>query len=153
MTNQITTTGISHDMERESDWSVSGGSHVTAALGNTWAHCVNTRLLLGHLPHPHRIVSLHTHTHTHTHALSLSLSLAQLTIEKSPVSDCQTFVVAIEERGVVLDPTVNANGQFKYFTNDVIMMSFAHSGPSRGGAWIELCSSSSFRCGRIYELT
>ena len=55
MTNQITTADISHDQDG-SDWSVSGGSHVTAALGNTWAHCVNTRLLLGYLPPPHRMV-------------------------------------------------------------------------------------------------
>ena len=55
MTNQITIANISHDRDG-SDWSESGGSHVTAALGNTWAHCVNTRLLLGYLPPPHRMV-------------------------------------------------------------------------------------------------
>lgn len=59
VTNQITTTGMSHDTERGSDWSESCGGHISAALGNSWAHSVNTRLLLGYLPQHHRLVGLH----------------------------------------------------------------------------------------------
>ena len=39
VTNQITTK-VSHDIDMEE------GSVVTAALGNSWSHAVNTRLLM-----------------------------------------------------------------------------------------------------------
>ena len=59
VTNQVTAVGgVSHDAEKESDWSGgSGGGHVTAALGNTWAHCVNIRLLLNHPTESQQTVS------------------------------------------------------------------------------------------------
>ena len=41
MTNQITT-----HVSRGHDDSTEKGGVVTAALGNTWSHCVNTRLAL-----------------------------------------------------------------------------------------------------------
>ncbi|CAI8048483.1 DNA repair protein RAD51 homolog 2 [Geodia barretti] len=83
VTNQVTAVGgVSHDVEKESDWSGgSGGGHVTAALGNTWAHCVNIRLLLNHLTESQRT----------------------LTVEKSPVSPNKIFTVQINEGGVVID--------------------------------------------------
>ena len=55
MTNQITT-HVLRDLGRQSDWSdemdedlQGDGSVVTAALGNAWSHCVNTRLLLQYM--------------------------------------------------------------------------------------------------------
>ena len=95
VTNQITVAsgGASRDTERESDWS---DGHVTAALGNTWAHCVNTRLFLDRQTHPYRLVSL-THAHTHT----WSVSYIQVTVDKSPLSTNKRVVVKINERGVV----------------------------------------------------
>ena len=62
MTNQITT-HVSHDLGRQSDWSdeldedlQGDGSVVTAALGNAWSHCVNTRLLLQYMQGGKRMV-------------------------------------------------------------------------------------------------
>jgi len=62
VTNQITT-HVSHDLGRQSDWSdeldedlQGDGSVVTAALGNAWSHCVNTRLLLQYMQGGKRMV-------------------------------------------------------------------------------------------------
>ena len=106
MTNQIAA-GVSHDQERDYDWLKSGGrGQVTAALGNTWAHCVNTRLFLDCLPESHRLVS-GALSPPPLPPLSLSLSLSrmhthtQLTVEKSPVSRNERFIVQINEMGVV----------------------------------------------------
>ena len=74
MTNQITT-HVLHDQATESDWSeeTNGGFKeledrrlVTAALGNTWSHCVNTRLLLQYMEGGKRMVSK-SHTHYQYH--------------------------------------------------------------------------------------
>ena len=104
MTNQVTAVGgVSHDVEKESDWSGgSGGGHVTAALGNTWAHCVNIRLLLNHLTESQRTVSSICLFDMTTSSPSLFLC-PQLTVEKSPVSPNKIFTVQINEGGVVID--------------------------------------------------
>lgn len=64
MTNQITTR-VSHDLRRQSDWSdemdedlQEDRSVVTAALGNSWSHCVNTRLLLQYMHGGRRLVGV-----------------------------------------------------------------------------------------------
>ena len=54
MTNQITT-HMSHDHSEVEETMMERGV-VTAALGNTWSHCVNTRLLLQFLPDGKRLV-------------------------------------------------------------------------------------------------
>ena len=45
VTNQITGT-VSHDDNKSDSSELDSDFIVTAALGNTWSHCVNTRLLL-----------------------------------------------------------------------------------------------------------
>ena len=64
MTNQITTVVMSDQSEpqSDSDWVMegdegTGGGVVTAALGNTWSHCVGTRLLLQFKEDGRRMVS------------------------------------------------------------------------------------------------
>eukprot|EP00070_Physeter_catodon_P044966 XP_028351860.1 DNA repair protein RAD51 homolog 2-like isoform X1 [Physeter catodon] len=60
--------------------SISGSSCVTAALGNTWSHSVNTRLILQYLGSERR----------------------QILIAKSPLATFTTFVYTIEKEGLVL---------------------------------------------------
>ena len=61
VTNQITT-HVSHDLGKQSDWSdedfQGDWSVVTAALGNSWSHCVNTRLLLQYMHGGRRLVGV-----------------------------------------------------------------------------------------------
>eukprot|EP00069_Balaena_mysticetus_P012427 bmy_07726T0 len=59
---------------------ISGSSCVTAALGNTWSHSVNTRLILQYLGSGRR----------------------QILIAKSPLATFTTFVYTIEKEGLVL---------------------------------------------------
>ena len=102
VTNQITT-HVSHDLGKQSDWSdedfQGDWSVVTAALGNSWSHCVNTRLLLQYMHGGRRLVGLlgcDGGNKVHSYLL-------QLTIAKSPVCDSEGFVVTIEEKGLLLD--------------------------------------------------
>ena len=57
VTNQITTK-MSHDQPDGELEEVIERGVVTAALGNSWSHCVNTRLLLQYKEEEKRIVSL-----------------------------------------------------------------------------------------------
>ncbi|XP_078007678.1 DNA repair protein RAD51 homolog 2 [Phascolarctos cinereus] len=90
LTNQITT-HLSRDPTTQADlvspaddfslWGgTSGSSYVTAALGNTWSHSVNTRLILRYLDSKRR----------------------QIVIAKSPLAPFSVFSYAIEEAGLVL---------------------------------------------------
>ncbi|XP_064403343.1 DNA repair protein RAD51 homolog 2-like [Halichondria panicea] len=72
VTNQITTK-VSHDQEED--------SIVTVALGNSWSHAVNTRLLMQYREGNMRTV----------------------TVSKSPLCDMISFVVSIENEGLILD--------------------------------------------------
>ncbi|ELK32545.1 DNA repair protein RAD51 like protein 2 [Myotis davidii] len=58
----------------------SGSSCVTAALGNTWSHSVNTRLIFQ----------------------SLGSERRQILIAKSPLAPFASFVYTIEKEGLVL---------------------------------------------------
>ncbi|XP_069855222.1 DNA repair protein RAD51 homolog 2-like [Dipodomys merriami] len=58
----------------------SGSSCVVAALGNTWSHSVNTRLILQHLDSERK----------------------QILIAKSPLAPFTSFVYSIKEEGLVL---------------------------------------------------
>ncbi|XP_072819382.1 DNA repair protein RAD51 homolog 2 isoform X1 [Vicugna pacos] len=90
LTNQITThlsgalasqadlVSPADDLSPSKD--TSGSSCVTAALGNTWSHCVNTRLILQDLGSERR----------------------QILIAKSPVAPFTTLVYTIEKEGLVL---------------------------------------------------
>ena len=49
--------------------------YVTAALGNTWSHCVNTRLIVQYLDGPYRQVC---HSITSCQLLELSIHQAKL---------------------------------------------------------------------------
>lgn len=57
------------------------GSHVTAALGNTWSHAVNTRLIVQYLDDKFR----------------------QILISKSPLAPFASFVYTIQAKGIVLE--------------------------------------------------
>lgn len=75
------------DVEPEED----DGSHVTAALGNTWSHAVNTRLIVQYLDERFR----------------------QVLISKSPVAPFASFVYTIHAQGLVLerqDTNLNRHG-------------------------------------------
>ncbi|XP_064280344.1 DNA repair protein RAD51 homolog 2 isoform X7 [Passer domesticus] len=95
LTNQITTAlssgpGVQADLVSPADdLSLSEGSsvsgkrdsgYVTAALGNTWSHSVNTRLILQYHDLPTR----------------------QLLVAKSPVAPFSTFFYTIEKSGLIL---------------------------------------------------
>ncbi|XP_042548779.1 DNA repair protein RAD51 homolog 2-like [Dipodomys spectabilis] len=58
----------------------SGSSCVVAALGNTWSHSVNTRLILQHLDSERK----------------------QILIAKSPLAPFTSFAYSIKEEGLVL---------------------------------------------------
>ncbi|XP_015447417.1 DNA repair protein RAD51 homolog 2 isoform X1 [Pteropus alecto] len=58
----------------------SGSSCVTAALGNTWSHSVNTRLVFQYLGSERR----------------------QILIAKSPLAPCTSFVYTIKKEGLIL---------------------------------------------------
>ncbi|XP_049626409.1 DNA repair protein RAD51 homolog 2 [Suncus etruscus] len=58
----------------------SGSSCMAAALGNTWSHSVNTRLIFQHL----------------------GLEKRQILIAKSPLAPFTSFIYTIEEKGLVL---------------------------------------------------
>ncbi|XP_012859116.2 DNA repair protein RAD51 homolog 2 [Echinops telfairi] len=90
LTNQITT-HLSRALPSQADLvspaddvslseGASGSSCVTAALGNTWSHSVNTRLILQYLDSERR----------------------QVLIAKSPLAPFISFVYTIEEEGLVL---------------------------------------------------
>nr|XP_058914385.1 DNA repair protein RAD51 homolog 2 isoform X2 [Kogia breviceps] len=90
LTNQITT-HLSGALASQADLvspaddlslseGISGSSCVTAALGNTWSHSVNTRLILQYLGSERR----------------------QILIAKSPLATFTTFVYTIEKEGLVL---------------------------------------------------
>lgn len=57
------------------------GSRVTAALGNTWSHAVNTRLIVQYLDEKFR----------------------QILVSKSPIAPFGTFIYTIQAEGIVLE--------------------------------------------------
>lgn len=65
------------DAEPEED----DGSHVTAALGNTWSHAVNSRLIVQYLDDKFR----------------------EVLISKSPIAPFASFVYTIQPKGIVLE--------------------------------------------------
>lgn len=90
LTNQITT-HLSGALPSQADLvspaddlspseGASGSSCLVAALGNTWSHCVNTRLILQYLDSERR----------------------QILIAKSPVAPLTSFVYTIKGEGLVL---------------------------------------------------
>ncbi|XP_026526923.1 DNA repair protein RAD51 homolog 2 isoform X3 [Notechis scutatus] len=98
LTNQITTwlsDGLAVQADLLSpvdDLSLSEGSsrngdldsgYVTAALGNTWSHCVNTRLILQYLDSKTR----------------------QILVAKTPIAPFTSFLYIIENSGLVLQET------------------------------------------------
>lgn len=112
LTNQITT-HLSGALASQADLvspaddlspskGTSGSSCVTAALGNTWSHCVNTRLILQDLGSERR----------------------QILIAKSPVAPFTTFVYTIEKEGLVLQGKILGVSRFCR----LIMLSAAHGG-------------------------
>uniref|UniRef100_A0A8C6XR08 DNA repair protein RAD51 homolog 2 n=1 Tax=Naja naja TaxID=35670 RepID=A0A8C6XR08_NAJNA len=68
---------LSEESSRNGDW-YSG--YVTAALGNTWSHCVNTRLILQYLDSKTR----------------------QILVAKTPIAPLTSFLYIIENSGLVL---------------------------------------------------
>ncbi|XP_020955594.1 DNA repair protein RAD51 homolog 2 isoform X2 [Sus scrofa] len=93
LTNQITT-HLSGALASQADLvspaddlslseGTSGSSCMTAALGNTWSHSVNTRLILQYLGSEKR----------------------QILVAKSPLAPFTTFVYTIEKEGLVLQET------------------------------------------------
>merc|ERR1712004_926438 len=87
MGNQITTRYTSQtqvvveDLDHADDTpATKDDSYVTAALGTTWSHSVNTRLILQYLDGPRR----------------------QVMVAKSPISPFATFVYTIQAGGLVL---------------------------------------------------
>ncbi|KAL8622953.1 hypothetical protein ACOMHN_027074 [Nucella lapillus] len=69
-------------------------SYLTAALGNTWSHCVNTRLLL--------------------HYRNNNNNVRQILVAKSPVAPFTCFDFVITDKGVEQD----AEGQGHYQGTD-----------------------------------
>ncbi|KAF4017593.1 hypothetical protein G4228_008785 [Cervus hanglu yarkandensis] len=80
----------------------SGSSCLTAALGNTWSHSVNTRLILQYLGSERR----------------------QILIAKSPLAPFTAFGYTIEKEGLVLQGKIF--GRSHFFR--LIMLSTAHCG-------------------------
>ncbi|PVD25728.1 hypothetical protein C0Q70_13388 [Pomacea canaliculata] len=62
-------------------WMDGEDTYMTAALGNTWSHCVNTRLILQFLPERRR----------------------QMLVAKSPVAPFTCFDIIIKDEGVLQD--------------------------------------------------
>ncbi|XP_061415015.1 DNA repair protein RAD51 homolog 2 isoform X1 [Lethenteron reissneri] len=90
LTNQITTRfkgrSGSHAVNEAGEKEMSGDGYVTAALGNTWSHCVNTRLILQYLDTRRR----------------------QILIAKSPLASFSGFVYSIQGSGLVLEDAADA---------------------------------------------
>ncbi|XP_050014403.1 DNA repair protein RAD51 homolog 2 isoform X7 [Alexandromys fortis] len=95
LTNQITT-HLSGALPSQADLvspaddlslseGTSGSGCVVAALGNTWSHCVNTRLILQYLDSERR----------------------QILIAKSPLASFTSFVYTIKGEGLVLQGIAN----------------------------------------------
>ncbi|XP_064621384.1 DNA repair protein RAD51 homolog 2-like isoform X2 [Lineus longissimus] len=89
VTNQITTrfgvpkeVKLNNPEDETSSVNLEGeGGYVTAALGNTWSHCVNTRFIVQYLDGPRR----------------------QILIAKSPVAPFAAFIYRIQSSGLVLE--------------------------------------------------
>ncbi|XP_026564446.1 DNA repair protein RAD51 homolog 2 isoform X1 [Pseudonaja textilis] len=71
---------LSEGSSRNGDWD---SGYVTAALGNTWSHCVNTRLILQYLDSKTR----------------------QILVAKTPIAPLTSFLYIIENSGLVLQET------------------------------------------------
>ncbi|MBZ3890194.1 DNA repair protein RAD51-like protein 2 [Sciurus carolinensis] len=141
LTNQITT-HLSGALASQADLvspaddlslseGLSGSSCVIAALGNTWSHSVNTRLILQYLDSERR----------------------QILIAKSPLAPFTSFVYTIKEEGLVLQ--VHQSSQHnaiytvlqehsEYFPNKEITRSNA-------GVWI-ICSEQQLQKALALEL-
>ncbi|XP_035685466.1 DNA repair protein RAD51 homolog 2-like isoform X1 [Branchiostoma floridae] len=67
------------------------GGYVTAALGNTWSHSVNTRLIVQYLDDKHR----------------------EVMVAKSPIAPFSSFVYTIQSSGIVLqdDETIHKSSE------------------------------------------
>ncbi|XP_041353756.1 DNA repair protein RAD51 homolog 2-like [Gigantopelta aegis] len=87
VTNQITTRfgpqnrGTAGQCETSEQSLAGDGSYVTVALGNTWSHSVNTRLILQYLDGEKR----------------------QVMVAKSPISPFTAFIYTIQDQGIVED--------------------------------------------------
>ncbi|XP_023930394.1 DNA repair protein RAD51 homolog 2 isoform X2 [Lingula anatina] len=97
VTNQITTRfGFNLSevdvMEKEDSVTSSENGYVTAALGNTWSHSVNTRLIIQYLDDRYR----------------------QILIAKSPVAPFAAHEYDIQDKGIVL----KCNGARQYEGTD-----------------------------------
>eukprot|EP00072_Mus_musculus_P061482 XP_011242336.1 PREDICTED: DNA repair protein RAD51 homolog 2 isoform X5 [Mus musculus] len=80
----------------------SGSSCLVAALGNTWGHCVNTRLILQYLDSERR----------------------QILIAKSPLAAFTSFVYTIKGEGLVLQDSsgLHASGLVKVLSSSSVLL-------------------------------
>ncbi|KAL5464125.1 hypothetical protein EMCRGX_G033092 [Ephydatia muelleri] len=92
VTNQITTQVLCDQNEPQSDcdWMPEGGEGasegvVTSALGNTWSHCVSTRMVLQFREGGRRMI----------------------TVTKSPLCGPESVIVAVQDKGLVVDWTTS----------------------------------------------
>ena len=94
VTNQITTRfgSIGYGADRPETSLDGDGSYVTAALGNTWSHSVNTRLILQYM-----------------HDEQGRGGRRQILIAKSPVAPFAMFVYSIEDSGIILHDDAGAD--------------------------------------------
>ncbi|XP_060030739.1 DNA repair protein RAD51 homolog 2 isoform X2 [Erinaceus europaeus] len=112
LTNQITT-HLSRALASQADLvspaddlslseGTSGSSCVTAALGNTWSHCVNTRLILQNLGSGRRQVFNKIASEKICRICPNILNQIEILIAKSPLAPFTSFVYTIKEEGLVL---------------------------------------------------
>eukprot|EP00072_Mus_musculus_P061484 XP_011242338.1 PREDICTED: DNA repair protein RAD51 homolog 2 isoform X8 [Mus musculus] len=112
LTNQITT-HLSGALPSQADLvspaddlslseGTSGSSCLVAALGNTWGHCVNTRLILQYLDSERR----------------------QILIAKSPLAAFTSFVYTIKGEGLVLQDSsgLHASGLVKVLSSSSVLL-------------------------------
>ncbi|XP_053137800.1 DNA repair protein RAD51 homolog 2 isoform X2 [Hemicordylus capensis] len=93
--------------------------YVTAALGNTWSHSVNTRLILQYLDSQTR----------------------QLLVAKSPIAPFTSFQYTIENSGLVLQASLPPAGSERIRTpNFHTSQAPEEKGKTLEGSWILKCS-------------
>ena len=102
VTNQITT----HLPSKQSDWSTDEDVVVTASLGNTWAHCVNSRLMMEYAGGGKRKVnSPAVSVCVCPPIVSLTLHCSQLMVAKSPLCEGGSVMVTVGKEGLQVDST------------------------------------------------